>query len=128
MMVNSRETGMMRPWTRWQNWVNVLAGIALFISPWYTVTWGYSVSSWNAWIVGGLIFLVALWALAAPDSPVPEIVNIVLGVWAVISTWVLGYVYLTGEAWSAWIIGIVVAVLALWAIADTRSTSSKVPA
>ncbi|HEU5228212.1 MAG TPA: SPW repeat protein [Ktedonobacteraceae bacterium] len=123
-----RGVSMVRPWTRWQDWVNVVAGIILFISPWYTATSWNSASSWNAWILGVVIFLVALWALAMPGSMVPEVINIILGIWVFISPWVLGFANLSGEAWSAWILGIITIICAAWSLSQLRMPETRVPA
>ena len=127
-MLNTRRSVLARPWTRWSDWVNLAAGIVLFISPWYSATWRYAPSSWNAWILGVAIVLVALWALAAPGSPIPEWINLVLGAWVFISPWVLGFVGLVGIAWSSWVIGAVVVLLSAWAIAQVQNPNARVPA
>ena len=105
-----------RAGTRWQNWANIVLGIILFISPWYTVTWEYGNSSWDAWIIGVAIVIVALAALLEAARPVASWINVILGIWLFISPWVLGFAYRTGMAWTAWIIGVLVFILALWAI------------
>ena len=109
-------TNIARPWTRWQSWVNVVLGIILFISPWYTVTWAYGNSSWDAWIIGVAIVIVALIALAEAVRPAAAWLNVILAIWLFISPWVLGFAYRAGMAWTAWIIGVLVFILALWAI------------
>jgi hypothetical protein len=113
-----------KPWTRWQNWANVVLGIILFIAPWFIGT-AYNLripadshAAWNAWIVGAVVALVALWSLAAPRASLPEWINVVLGVWLFIAPWVLGYSFLAAPAWTAWIIGILVIIMAGWAIMD----------
>ncbi len=117
-MLMNRNTGFTaRPWTRWQSWCNLVLGIILFIAPWYSATWDYSRSSWDAWIFGVLIVLVALWSLAMPGSIVPPVINFLIGIWVFISPWVLNYAGLSGIAWSAWIIGALVIILSAWAIA-----------
>jgi hypothetical protein len=103
-------------------------GIILFISPWYSATWSNSTSSWNAWILGAAIAIVALWSLATPESPIPEGINIVLGIWVFISPWVLGFTQLRIETWSAWVIGVLVVLFAAWALTGMRSLSTRVPA
>lgn len=105
-----------RPWTRWQNWANVILGIILFISPWYTLTWEYGNSSWNAWIIGAAIVIVALVALSEAVRPVASWLNVILAIWLFISPWVLDFAYRSGMAWTAWIIGVLVFILALWAV------------
>jgi hypothetical protein len=119
---------MTRPWTRWQDWVNLVAGIVLFIAPWYSVTWGHIASSWDAWILGIAIVLVALWALATASSTAPEAINIILGAWVFISPWVLGFASLAAIAWSFWIIGAIVVILSAWAAAQLRNPNVRVPA
>lgn len=112
--------------TRWQSWVNLILGVILFISPWYSVTWGHANSSWNAWILGVLIVLVAIWALSTTAPAAVSWINIVFGAWVFISPWVLGYASSTSvEAWSAWIIGAIVFILAIWAVAQNRAPTAR---
>ncbi len=54
----------MKAWTRWQDWVSLVLGVLLFISPWVFGTATNGASSWDAWIIGVLGVLLALWALA----------------------------------------------------------------
>src|SRR6478752_6118314 len=48
----------------WEEWINLIAGVLLFISPlvlmYYTVN---IVAMWNALIVGALVFILAIWDL-----------------------------------------------------------------
>lgn len=106
-------------WTRWQDWANLILGAWLFISPWVMRSTG----SFNgdAWVVGGLIVLVSLWALAMPTSGAAEWSNIVLGIWLFISPWVLRY-FFTTPTWNAWIVGILVIIFAAWALSSTRGS------
>jgi hypothetical protein len=112
--------------SRWQSWVNLILGVILFISPWYSVTWGNATSSWNAWIFGVLIVLVAIWALATTAPAMVSWINIVFGACVFISPWVLRYASATSvEAWSAWIIGAIVFILAIWAVSQNRRLSTR---
>jgi hypothetical protein len=43
----------------WQEWVNLLLGIWLFIAPWVLGFSGLPGAAWNHWIVGVLVFLIA---------------------------------------------------------------------
>ena len=47
-----------------------------------------------------------------------EWVNAVLGAWLFISPWVLGFSGNGAAAWSAWIVGGLVLIFALWALSD----------
>ena len=115
--------------TRWQSWVNLVLGIILFIAPWYSVTWSNANSSWDAWVFGVLIVLVALWALSSRAPAAISWINIVFGAWVFISPWVLGFASVASAiAWSAWIIGALVLLIAIWKVAQNPSPSTRVPA
>lgn len=119
----------MRPWGRWQDLIIALVGIWLFISPWVLTTTGSAEAAWNTWIVGAIIFVVALVALVAlgtPSNPTADWVNVVLGVWLFISPWVLRYTGVKDGSWNAWIFGVSTVILALWAV-QTRGEVPRGP-
>jgi hypothetical protein len=45
------------------DWINVVLGVWLFISPWVLRYTGVKDGSWNAWIFGVVTVILALWAL-----------------------------------------------------------------
>ena len=47
----------------WEEWVNALLGIWLFIAPWVLGFTNVVQASWDHWIVGALIVIFALWDL-----------------------------------------------------------------
>jgi predicted membrane protein len=49
----------------WEEWVNILAGIWLFISPWVLKFSATRPALWNALIVGALVIIFAAWDLGA---------------------------------------------------------------
>lgn len=115
--------------SRWQSWVNLILGVILFIAPWYSLTWSRMNSSWDAWIFGVLIVLVALWALFANAPAAISWINIVFGAWVFISPWVLSFASAASViAWSMWIIGALVFILAIWAVIQKRNPSVKATA
>jgi hypothetical protein len=96
--------------------VNIIAGFGLLLSPWYLGYAAETNAAWNAWIVGAAVTLVAIAALFAFHQA-EEWANIVLGLWAVIAPWALGFAALASAMWAHVIAGLVVAVLAavsLW--------------
>jgi hypothetical protein len=101
---------------RWQDWVNLLLGIWLFVSPWI---FGFSADahSWNFWIIGVAFFVFGVAALNTRQLW-EEWVNLVLGVWMIISPWVLGYSATAAARDDAVIVGIVVAALSIWVLAE----------
>jgi hypothetical protein len=44
-------------------WVQILAGIALFVAPWVLGFDGVQEPAWNAWIAGPVAALLAGWAI-----------------------------------------------------------------
>jgi hypothetical protein len=112
-------------WKRWQDWGNVVLGIWLFFGPWGWMTKFDTASSWNAWIVGIAIVVVALWALSLPNSRFAEWFNVILGFWLFLAPWTLHFSWITGPAQNAWIVGALVAILSLWAITAQRHDVGK---
>jgi SPW repeat-containing protein len=103
-------------WTK-ENWTNaklcdvanLVLGAILFVSPW---VFGFDAGrpSQNAMIVGIVMAALAIAALAA-FAVWEEWLNLIVGLWAVISPWVLGFQGTTAMTVHV-VIGIAVAVLA----------------
>ena len=96
--------------------VNIVAGLGLLLSPWYLGYAAETYAAWNAWIVGAAVTLIAVAALFAFHQ-VEEWANVVLGLWAVIAPWALGFSAVAAATWAHVVAGLVVAVLAaisLW--------------
>ncbi len=91
--------------------VNIIAGLGLLLSPWYLGFTGETSAAWNAGIVGVAIAAISIAALYAIHQA-QAWANLVLGIWALISPWVLGFSALTFAMWAHVIAGIVVAFLA----------------
>lgn len=70
----------MKAWSQWQDWLKVVVGVYLFISPWILGFGAVSVAAWSGWILGTLVFTLGLWALAYPQLEVPEWCGAVMGV------------------------------------------------
>jgi hypothetical protein len=95
----------------WQDWINVLLGAWLFFSPWLLGYFNTYNAAWNAYVLGIAIFVFAVWALYAPQAW-EEWTLLILGIWLVISPWVLGF-YGDGSAtWNMVIVGILTIIFA----------------
>ena len=101
------------PAKRWQDQLILLLGLWLFITPW---VFSYSIPSpeaWNAFVSGAVIAVLAafdlyktfFWAV---------VLNLLVGIWVAVSPWVLKVADQRPLMWGALIVGIAVAVLALW--------------
>lgn len=100
---------------RWQDWLNLLLGAWLFISPW---TLGFKGelpgAAMNAHVVGAAVLIIAALAVYLPHAW-EEILNFLLGAWAVAAPWVLGFASNREAMANTVVVGVLVAVLALWA-------------
>ena len=97
-----------------ENWLNVVLGLWVFITPWaflsFMGTETSTSASWNFWLVGAFIVLSA--AMALGDlKPWEEWVSLAFGLWLVISPWVFGYSSDVALMWNSAISGVAVAVL-----------------
>ncbi|RWH82158.1 MAG: hypothetical protein EOQ86_09295 [Mesorhizobium sp.] len=105
--------------------VNIIAGIALALSPWLLGYAADAVAVWHAFIAGVITVLIAARALVAFHK-YEEWANLVVGLWIVAAPWVLGFAGLAAAMWSHVIAGVVVAALAaasLW-LANDRPLSA----
>jgi hypothetical protein len=103
----------MRP-KRWQDWTNAILGLWTVASPWALA---FAVSAIMAarasWLLGAGIVVVAAIAVYLPRA---EGLNILLGLCLLISPWALSYADLPNPTANAVSIGVLVTVLALWAM------------
>lgn len=99
----------------WQDWVNLLLGIWLFIAPFFGIGGINEAAIWNSYISGLAIVIFAWVALARPHRW-EEWTNLVIGAWLIIAPFVLGFTEQTGAMWNQIIVGLLVAADALWAV------------
>ena len=122
---------------RWQDWLNLILAIWLFLSPWI-LQFALRVSpdmpgslwraSWNAWILGVVIGLVAIAALTRVQLW-EEWLNLLLAIWVFVAPWVLGFSTAMAPAWDHWIVGILVFIFAVWDLQTLyRTPSAGAPA
>lgn len=91
--------------------VNLVAGLALLLSPWYLGFTTETSAARNAWIVGAAIVAIAVAALLAFHEA-EEWINLVVGLWAVVAPWMLGFAAVAAATWAHVIAGIIVAAVA----------------
>ncbi|RJF97014.1 hypothetical protein D3870_19410 [Noviherbaspirillum cavernae] len=105
---------------RWQDWGNLLLGAWLFVSPW-VMLYPADVPSamWNAYILGSAIVVFAIIAIYLPRAW-EEGLNMLFGLWLVISPWVLGFSMYRDITANAVIVGVFVAALAAWAMTHDK--------
>lgn len=95
---------------------NLVLAAFLFLTPWIFGFASDHAAAPNAWVSGIVIGVVAIAALAK-FAEWEEWINLVLGLWVLVSPWVLSFAAQTTARWVHVIVGLIVAVLAgsrLW--------------
>ena len=107
----------------WQDPINAILGIWLIISPWALGFSGETAAMTNFVIVGILLLLVSLAATYAA-KPWEEWAEFVLGIWMLISPWIVRYSTVSSAKTDAVVIGIVTLILGFWAAAQEMGWES----
>ena len=110
----------MTAFRRWQDYLTMLLGVILFVTPFTFGDTSHTTATNTAWVLGVLLFLSGLLAATMREAGNVELIPVVIGVITFVAPWVLGFTAVTTLAWSAWIIGIV-AVLGAGSLVLTRS-------
>jgi hypothetical protein len=101
------------PGMLWTRWVNLIAGILLFIAPWVLLYNGDPTAAWDSWILGALIAIFAFIGLLSKTvGDWSQWIVGICGVLAFISPWVLGFASNGSAFWSCLILGGVAAIVA----------------
>jgi hypothetical protein len=106
---------------------NLILGALLFFSPWL-MTLAPGAESWNAWIAGIVITALSIAALSA-FAEWEEWLNLIVGLWVVVSPWVLSFSANVTAMWTHIVIGAVVAILAgveIWLMHGTTPRVTQV--
>lgn len=102
-----------------QDWANLVLAVLLFISPWAVGYTALTNAARNAWVVGVVIAILAIAALTA-FAVWEEWVNLVLGLWLIISPWALHFATNTDAMWTQVVLGIIAVLISAWALWDYR--------
>jgi len=103
------------------SWINIVLGIWVIISPFVVQFTRFPAAMWNNVIVGIVIAILAIIRTSVPGQTGWSWVNVILGIWMIISPFALGAMT-TGILWNNVILGIVIALIA------TGAASSRAPA
>ncbi|HZD91531.1 MAG TPA: SPW repeat protein [Pseudolabrys sp.] len=122
---------------RWQDPANLVLAVWFFFSPWI-LQFGSGVSTarpasgavainavsnaaWDAWVLGVLVFLVALSALGR-FARGQEWANLIMGAWIFVAPWALGFSFgpFPAAAWDHWIVGALIFLVSAWSLTLMR--------
>lgn len=104
-----------------QDWINLVLAVLLFISPWVIGYVADVTPAWNAWILGVVLGALTVATLSA-FAEWEEWANFVLGLWLIVSPWVLGFAANVNAMWTHVIMGVLVAAVSAWAVWGHRHT------
>lgn len=111
----------------WTSWLVAILGIWLIISPWVVGFAGQEAAFWNTLITGIVILLVALGAARSASSSTSWL-NVALGIWLIVSPWVVGYSFLEAATANDVVLGVIVGLLALTASLAKSAPGRRIPA
>ena len=111
----------------WQDWLVIIVGLWLVASNWVL---GYSLPGtapvaldatifWNALLTGGAAILLGGMAIAA-FTLWEEWADIAIGLWLVVSPWILGFADIHLAMWNVVLSGVVIILSAAWTLYDAR--------
>ncbi|HVO41642.1 MAG TPA: SPW repeat protein [Aggregatilineales bacterium] len=106
---------------RWQDWLNLLLGIWLVISPWVGVTMSRSnPAAVNSYIFGVLVIIFALTAMSQRNQAWEEWLNLIFGLWLILAPFALHFTDQAGAMWNQIVVGIIIGISALWAAVQVQ--------
>jgi len=91
-----------------QDWINLVCGVLLFISPWALGFSGDMMAARTAW-VGGIVIAVMGIAALVQFAEWEDWVALIAGVLMIISPWTLGFAAMYYAAWTMVVLGLIVA-------------------
>jgi uncharacterized membrane protein HdeD (DUF308 family) len=112
------ETSVRRAENNVQDWINLVCGVLLFISPWVLSFTGDLMAARTAWVGGVIFFLLGVAALAQ-FAEWEEWLALIVGVLVVIAPWVLGFAAIHAATWSCVVLGVIVvlsSISEIWAV------------
>ena len=115
----------MQKWTRWQDWVALVAGGYAALAPLWTDT--DDTATWTMVVLGVVIAAVSLWSLAMPDDRISEYGLVLLGVLLVASPFVMGFNDMNAIRITAVAAGAVTAIMGLLTVPEISNRMHRTP-
>ena len=110
-----------------QDWINLICGILLFVSPWAFRFTGDPMAARTAWIGGVIIFAMGLIALMQ-FAEWEEWIALIVGALVIISPWVLGFAAIQAAMWTCVVLGAIVvlsSISEIWAVHHPAATAGR---
>jgi len=107
--------------------LNVLAGIWLIISSWLLGFADLETAFWSTLLAGIAVLVLAAIRLATTDTPGLSWLNLLVGIWLIISPFVLAFTAAQTAMGNAIFLGILVGIFSLWAALGAQTTTVARP-
>lgn len=98
---------------QWRDSVNLVLGLWLIAAPWVMGFTNTGLFEWNAYACG-VIIAVSAAAAITEFHEWEEWMDAAIGVWLMVSPWVLGMTMMSAMMIMFFVVGLAVAVMALW--------------
>jgi hypothetical protein len=106
------------PQQHWQDWLTLVLGIWLFISPWMLNYVTISrMASGVALVIGAMLFIVSLISRFA-FHVAEEVIDVILGLCLIASPWAFGYAAISIPTDNAIIVGVLATLASLFGVWD----------
>ncbi|MRR12078.1 hypothetical protein EG835_06325, partial [bacterium] len=106
---------------RWASAGNALAGLWLILAPFVLSFEGVEIAQWNHVIVGSAVLVLAAIRAFDPDERESmSWMNVVLGLWMIVSPFLLGYANVNDAQTNSLITGVIVLALAVFSAYKTN--------
>jgi uncharacterized membrane protein HdeD (DUF308 family) len=96
-------------------WINLICGVLLFVSPWVLAFSADETAAAAAWLGGAIIAVMGFVALAQ-FAEFEDWFALVAGVLVIIAPWALGFAAMGYAVWAFVVLGLIVAVASVWEI------------
>ena len=122
----------MKTWNRWQELTPKMLGVLLIFVPFVFGIETFASNSWNAWLLGATVGVVAivlalLW-FGFPRNRVTEWLTVMLGIVLFITPWVMGQSLLSAGVLASSIVGALLVVATGRVLMENRSRQPAFPA
>lgn len=111
---------------RWQDWVNLILAVWLFLSPWVLQFSTTNVpAAGDAWVFAVVIGGLSIAALVH-NRRWEEWINLLCGAWIAVSPWALGLGNASAIVWNFLIVGVLVFAVAIWDLVRVAPTHAAI--
>ncbi|HEY5205776.1 MAG TPA: SPW repeat protein [Roseiarcus sp.] len=90
-----------------QDWINLICGVLLFISPWALGFSGDVMAARSVWVGGVIIFLMGVAALMQ-FAEWEEWIALIFGALVIIAPWALRFATIHAAMWTCVVLGVIV--------------------